>query len=166
MNLQFFSGDRLYEIKLEKQGDALRAWINEQTYLVEIFDEQAGVFNIKVDGQTFQLHWAEDKGRYWIAERGRTYRLEAASKRNRPKLNEPDEERHIRAPMPAQVRMLAVAVGEFVQTGQTLLILEAMKMEIRITAVQDGRIEKIFIEAGQTISRDELLIEIEPVLSG
>lgn len=166
MNQQFFSRERLYEIKLEKQGDTLRAWINEQTYHVEILNTHASGFKLKIDGHTFQLNWAEDKGRYWIAERGRTYLLEAASKRNRPREYESEEERHLRAPMPAHVHMLAVAVGDFVQKGQTLLILEAMKMEIRITAERDGRIVKVFIEAGQTITRDELLIEIEPILSG
>lgn len=166
MNLQLFSRERLYEIKLEKQGDILQAWINGQTYHVEILNTHAGSFNLKIDGQTFQLNWAEDKDQYWIAEQGRTYLLEAASKRNRPREYESEEERLIRAPMPAHVHRLAVAVGDFVQKGQTLLVLEAMKMEIRITAVQDGRIEKVFIEAGQTITRNQLLIEIEPILSG
>ena len=45
--------------------------------------------------------------------------------------------------------------------GQTLLVLEAMKMEIRIQAPRDGKVMKLLVKQAQTVERDQILIEIE-----
>ena len=45
--------------------------------------------------------------------------------------------------------------------GQTLLVLEAMKMEIRIQAPQDGKVKKLLVKQTQTVERDQILIELE-----
>jgi 3-methylcrotonyl-CoA carboxylase alpha subunit len=65
------------------------------------------------------------------------------------------------APMPGQVRALNVSEGEPVTKGQTLLVLEAMKMEIRVQAPQDGVVKTLFVKPGQTVEREQLLIEID-----
>jgi pyruvate carboxylase subunit B len=54
-----------------------------------------------------------------------------------------------------------VEEGETVSKGQTLLVLEAMKMEIRIHAPREGVIQKLFVKQGQTVEREQILIEIE-----
>jgi biotin carboxyl carrier protein len=66
--------------------------------------------------------------------------------------------------MPGQVRAVNVSEGDAVTKGQTLLVLEAMKMEIRIQAPRDGKIMKLFVKQGQTVEREQLLIEIEASL--
>jgi biotin carboxyl carrier protein len=63
--------------------------------------------------------------------------------------------------MPAQVRGLEVAVGDPVERGDTLMLLEAMKMEIRIRAPKAGRIAAIRVTGGQTVNRDDVLVELE-----
>ena len=63
--------------------------------------------------------------------------------------------------MPGQVRALNVSEGDAVTKGQTLLVLEAMKMEIRIHAPQDGVVKKLFVKQGQTVEREQILIEVE-----
>jgi 3-methylcrotonyl-CoA carboxylase alpha subunit len=65
------------------------------------------------------------------------------------------------APMPGQVRAVNVSEGNAVTKGQTLLVLEAMKMEIRVHAPQDGVVKKLFVKQGQTVEREQILIEIE-----
>ena len=65
----------------------------------------------------------------------------------------------VRAPMPAQVRAVQVPEGEVVEQGQTLLLLEAMKMEIRIKAPAAGRVDAPAGEAaGQTVEKDQVLV--------
>jgi 3-methylcrotonyl-CoA carboxylase alpha subunit len=63
--------------------------------------------------------------------------------------------------MPGQIRALNVSEAEAVTKGQTLLVLEAMKMEIRVQAPRDGVVKKLFVEQGQTVEREQVLIEIE-----
>jgi biotin carboxyl carrier protein len=48
-----------------------------------------------------------------------------------------------------------------VTKGQTLLVLEAMKMEIRVQAPLAGVVKKLFVKQGQTVEREQILIEFE-----
>jgi biotin carboxyl carrier protein len=54
-----------------------------------------------------------------------------------------------------------VGEGDAVTKGQTLLVLEAMKMEIRIHAPHDGIVKKLFVNQGQTVEREQVLIDVE-----
>jgi biotin carboxyl carrier protein len=63
--------------------------------------------------------------------------------------------------MPGQVRAVNVGEGDTVTKSQTLLVIEAMKMEIRIHAPRDGKVKKLFVQQGQTVERDQVLVEIE-----
>jgi biotin carboxyl carrier protein len=67
------------------------------------------------------------------------------------------------AQMPGQVRQVLVKEGDHVEAGQTLLILEAMKMEMRIAAPQAGRVVRLLVRQGDTVERGEQLVEIQPL---
>lgn len=66
----------------------------------------------------------------------------------------------IPAPLPGLVLDLLVREGDAVKAGQTLLIMEAMKMENQIQAPFDGTVKKIFVQKGANISEGDRLIEI------
>jgi len=68
----------------------------------------------------------------------------------------------VRAPMPGRVVQVEVEEGELVEAGHGLLVVEAMKMENSLTAPVLGRIGTIHVVAGQTVEKDELLLEIVP----
>jgi biotin carboxyl carrier protein len=63
--------------------------------------------------------------------------------------------------MPGQVRAVNVSAGDAVEKGQTLLVLEAMKMEIRIQAPMDGVVGRLVVGEGDTVEREELLVEVD-----
>jgi biotin carboxyl carrier protein len=63
--------------------------------------------------------------------------------------------------MPGLVRAVNINEGDAVVKGQTLLLLEAMKMEIRVQAPRDGVVRKLFVKHGQTVEREQMLVEIE-----
>ncbi|MCU7824680.1 biotin carboxylase N-terminal domain-containing protein [Kitasatospora sp. DSM 101779] len=66
------------------------------------------------------------------------------------------------APMPGTVTVVKAAVGERVSRGQTLLVLEAMKMEHVIAAPHDGTVSELRAAAGATVAMDELLAVVAP----
>lgn len=67
----------------------------------------------------------------------------------------------IKAPMPGLILSVAVKEGQEVKEGETLLILEAMKMENAIGAPKDGVIKKVHISDGGNVEKGALLIEME-----
>lgn len=67
----------------------------------------------------------------------------------------------IKAPLPGTVTAIKVAAGDQVKRGDTLLVMEAMKMENNIMADKDGRVKAIRVTEGQSVAQDDLLIELE-----
>jgi pyruvate carboxylase len=65
---------------------------------------------------------------------------------------------HVGAPMPGAIVTVAVAVGQHVQAGATLLSLEAMKMETHITAEREGVVESVLVKPGDRVQAKDLLI--------
>jgi biotin carboxyl carrier protein len=96
----------------------------------------------------------------WVTVNGQTVVLTRASGAPR-KSSGPDHASDLTAPMPGLVRSVNVVEGETVTKGQTLMVLEAMKMEIRIQAKNDGVVKRLFVKQGQTVEREQVLIEIE-----
>jgi pyruvate carboxylase subunit B len=68
----------------------------------------------------------------------------------------------IRAPMPGLVVKVEVEEGELVEAGGGLLVVEAMKMENSLTAKVGGRVGTIHVVAGQTVEKDEILMNLLP----
>ena len=69
-------------------------------------------------------------------------------------------QKEIKAPMPGLVFNLLVNAGDAVKRGDSLLILEAMKMENIIKAPNDGVVKNIKIEKGQAVEKGQVLIEM------
>jgi methylmalonyl-CoA carboxyltransferase 1.3S subunit len=53
-----------------------------------------------------------------------------------------------------------VSEGDTVERGQTLVILEAMKMELRVTAPEAGRVKRLLVQMGDVVERGQALVEI------
>ncbi|HEY6192059.1 MAG TPA: acetyl-CoA carboxylase biotin carboxyl carrier protein subunit [Bacteroidota bacterium] len=69
----------------------------------------------------------------------------------------------IRAPMPGIVTKLHAAAGEIVESGDGLVILEAMKMENEIRSPHAGRVKSVMVKEKTTVEKDQPLLSIEPV---
>ena len=66
----------------------------------------------------------------------------------------------VKAPLPGVVTKINVTTGQKVKKGQTVLVLEAMKMENNITAEQDGEVTSICVKAGDNVLEGTVLITI------
>lgn len=66
----------------------------------------------------------------------------------------------INAPMPGKIVSVLKKEGETVEIGQAVIILEAMKMENELKSTVAGTVQKIAVEAGQSVEKGELLLEI------
>lgn len=62
------------------------------------------------------------------------------------------------APMPGSVLATEVSAGDTVSKGQLLVILEAMKMEHRITAPRDGKVGDVHVAVGDQVANGQLLV--------
>jgi biotin carboxyl carrier protein len=105
--------------------------------------------------------WVAPSGdRRWVFLSGSVYELEihAAGRRRRRAASGHSS---LSAPMPATVIRVEVAPGAHVRRGDTLVILEAMKMELPIRADTDGTVTSVACNAGDLVQPGVALVEIE-----
>ena len=67
----------------------------------------------------------------------------------------------VRSEVTGSVWKLEVTVGQMVNEGDTLLIVESMKMEIPITAPASGVVTEIFVSEGEAVSDDQLVVVLD-----
>ena len=63
--------------------------------------------------------------------------------------------------MPGGVLDVLVSTGDAVTAGQALLVLEAMKMEHRVTAPYNGKVTAVHVAQGDRVQQGEVLLEVE-----
>ncbi|WP_297723567.1 acetyl/propionyl/methylcrotonyl-CoA carboxylase subunit alpha [Limnohabitans sp. Rim8] len=72
-----------------------------------------------------------------------------------------DLSRYVLSPMPGLLVDVAVAVGQKVQAGERVAVIEAMKMENVIFAAQDGVVKKVVASQGESLTVDQMIVEFE-----
>jgi biotin carboxyl carrier protein len=148
-------------IDLTPAGESYRATIGEKTVEVEVLLAKEGRLDLRVDGKRVTAYISSDNARRWVTVDGQTLVLTKSSGARKGGHGHHHAAGELTAPMPGQVRAVHVAEGDAVTKGQTLMVLEAMKMEIRIHAPWHGTVKKLFVKQGQTVEREQILIEVE-----
>jgi pyruvate carboxylase len=71
---------------------------------------------------------------------------------------DPDNARHIGAPMPGTVATVSVTVGQKIKRGDVVVTIEAMKMEAAVRAEVDGEVAEVLVQAAAPIDTKDLLV--------
>ena len=128
-----------------------------RSYEVEIDDIHARPVIARLDGQEFEVSpEIETKPEVWNeAQAGNQVELTAPSAGPNVNLNE------LTAPLPGTVMDVFVRVGDQIEAGQILLIIEAMKMKNSIRATRAGKIAEVFVSAGEVVAHKKALVRFE-----
>jgi biotin carboxyl carrier protein len=163
-------GERLLEIALALDGEHVRATIDGTTHDARRLPSPAppytssgaAVFEIAFvrDGRTRRATVARSRERVLVALDGHTYVFVSGEEAGPH--GAAGGTGAIVAPMPGKVIAVLVAVGQRVEHGTPVLVLEAMKMETTLAADVDGEVTRIGAAAGDTVDGGIVLIEITP----
>lgn len=145
------------------RGKSYHATLEDKAVDVEVVrvDSEHGKLDLLIDGEHITAHISSDGVKRWVTINGQTVVLTKSSGAQKGGHAHHHTAGELTAPMPGQVRSVNVSEGETVMKGQTLIVLEAMKMEIRIQSPRDGTVGKLFVQQGNTVEREQTLIEIE-----
>lgn len=148
-------------LDISSNGKVFTLTLDDKTIRAELLHSENGKLDFLVDGKRVVAYVSSDNAKRWVTVNGQTFVLTKSSGARQRGGGHHHTAGELTAPMPGQVRAVNVSEGDAVTKGQTLLLLEAMKMEIRIQSRQDGMVKKLFVQQGQTVEREQLLIEIE-----
>lgn len=152
-------GDETFEVEILRADAEYGRLDLLITNTQHILPKQSGADTTRTT-QHVTAYISSDGAKRWVTINGRTFVLTKSSGARRKSAGQ-DHASGLAAPMPGQVRSVNVREGEAVAKGQTLMILEAMKMEIRIQSPKDGVVSSISVKVGQTVEREQILINVE-----
>jgi biotin carboxyl carrier protein len=117
--------------------------------------------SLRIAGERCTTAWAVAADDVtWVFLEGRVFELVEIRPGDRARATGHAHQGSLTAPMPATVRRVAVKVGDTVTRGDTLVILEAMKMELPVRAPATGTIRAVHCHEGELVQPGLVLIEI------
>ena len=120
-----------------------------------------GTLIATLDGVRRRYHWLYRDGRVWLQDGGLRACFEERTHRASGGEQGPGSGQ-LKAPMDGAVIEVSAAAGDTVKRGQTLAVLEAMKMEHALKADCDGTVDTVTVSAGDQVKRQQLLITVTP----
>ncbi len=135
--------------------------INGTKYEVQIGDIEENIATVTVNGEEYKVEMekeAEPEKKKVVvkpAAAQQTTSNDAPAKGNVNTANA------LKAPLPGVVTEIKVAVGDEVKEGDTLVVLEAMKMANNLDAEKSGKITAILVNVGDSVMEDTPLVVIE-----
>lgn len=161
MKTQFDHNSQTYPIDLTPTGKNYRAVLNDKIIAIELLRAENGRLDLLIDGQPVSATVSSDGAKRWVTVNGQTWVLTKSNGGRKSSGHGGHAAGELVAPMPGLVRAVQVAEGDSVTKGQTLVIVEAMKMEIKIAAPRDGKVKSLKVKPGQIVEREQTLVEIE-----
>ncbi len=131
---------------LPEAGGVKLAENEKEVLLLELFPQVAKNFLTKQKEARYQAEHKEE---------------EVKQEASQEVKEEPITGKVVEAPMPGSIFKLQVQVGDTVSKGQSVIILEAMKMENNIASDYAGKVKRIFVKEGMSVQAGAKLIEIE-----
>lgn len=128
-----------------------------------ITDIAPGELLLERDGNRVRAFVAADEHATWVFIDGRTFKFEKVRKGSKGFEKVRGGSRgltDLSAPMPATVLRILTAPGKTVRRGETLILLEAMKMELPLRAPQDGTVTEVRCAEGQLVQPGSILVEM------
>ena len=124
-----------------------------------------------VDGEEFEVELEQDGDMWTATVEGKTFEIQVpdagpAPKQRRASGGKSKKSGKVTANIPGKVVTVEVTVGQEVEEGQVVMILEAMKMQNEIQAPVSGTVTEIHCEEGQSIEANVPLLVITPPETG
>ncbi len=129
-------------------------WLPGQPLFAAIIDGKPVTIQVDRKGVGYRLFHAGSQADVRVYTQ-----REAELARLMPNKPPPDLSKYLLSPMPGLLVTLVVAEGQEVKAGETLAVVEAMKMENVLKAERDGTVKKIYEKAGASLAVDQMILE-------
>lgn len=155
----FKGGDAERTVQVEEESGRYLVRVDERQFAISAQSGESGRLDLCVDGKRQRVYTARQGDRTYLWLDGVAWTLVKPDPRRRSARPD-DRGGSLEAAMPGRVLDVLVREGDTVERGDTLVLLEAMKMELRIQAPSDGKVLQIFVESGAVVERGQLLVKL------
>lgn len=166
MKLELYSGERRVEVQVISLGDELRVSFGEKEFRVRVAQPSGGgLIDVDVDGKPHSVMLVEESAKFLklkIDGESLTFgraqvELGHSGGAGLP-ATQSTEADVLPSPLYGRVASIEVKAGDWVEPGQALLLVEAMKMESAVRADRKRKIKKVLVKEGEGIKKGQALI--------
>jgi len=147
-----------YEVKKTKNSEILIT-LNGKEYEFKLDQESQNGLSLSYKNKKIEVDYF-NSDRFYVNLNSKAIELSKVVQ-NFSQGAEGESSGMITAPMPGKIFKILKKTGDSVKAGETVLILEAMKMEHEMKALKDGSISSISFSLGDQVSHGDTLVEIE-----
>lgn len=160
MRLTAVIDGRQHTVALLRRGDGGRVWIDAASHEATMSAGEGGRHVVVVGGTAHEVWLAQHGETAWVHAFGRAWEINLPDPVKQASGGH-DESDSAVAPMPGTVVEVLVQPGDRVTRGQTLVVIESMKMQTSITAGRDGTVAEVPAAKGQSFDRGALLARLQ-----
>jgi biotin carboxyl carrier protein len=167
MKYQVHINDKVVDLEIKNHQPHLKVFHEEKPINFDFQKLHSNLYSLILEGKQHRV-WLEslENGDYKIFINHHSFKAVVEDERQRLRKAFRSTQTgksgviQVHAPMPGLVTQVGVEPNQSVNSGQGLLIIEAMKMENEIKSPREGKILKIFVKQGDAIEKGILLLEI------
>jgi acetyl-CoA carboxylase biotin carboxylase subunit len=163
-------GGAIYDVRVESAGHRIyRVSLLSHEHQVDFFEVSENLYSMICDGHSYEVDLVERGNFYQVLVRGRGYSAEILGPGERPpspieeRRLPPSRKKRVTAPMTCKIARILIKAEDIVESGQELIITEAMKMEMPISSPMKGRIEEVLVKEGETVDAGARLLTLAPL---
>ena len=158
-------GEKVISFHAEKKGDhGIRLSYDDRLLDIEYTVISSHHQHLLVNGSPVNAYLARDGNTTTVMIRGIPYFIvdaDISDTRTRGKKGAQAIPQDITPPMPAVVVRILVSEGDRVKQGQSVIVVESMKMETTLSAPSDGRVRAVNVAAGDKVMPGQILVDID-----
>ncbi|MFY9585282.1 MAG: biotin/lipoyl-containing protein [Candidatus Acidiferrales bacterium] len=148
-------------VELVREAGRLLLTLDGRPVEADAVEVAAGTYSILLSGKSFEVRVQPAADGVRVHTGGAEFSARVLDPRawrgRRSGVLEAEGRQQVTAPMPGKVVRLLVKLGDAVEAGQGLLVVEAMKMQNEIRAPKTGKIEALLVAEGQAVNAGEVL---------
>ncbi len=152
---------------LNRVGSKILIAVDDNSYEIDIVMVENGVYSILYKGHSYnvELIAGDNSKRYIVNTFSRSFDAEIIDaetkyQQSRAAGHETEGDNNISSPMPGKIVKIPVQTGERVTSGQTLIVVEAMKMQSEFKASADRVVNEILVHEGDLVAAHQIMIKL------
>lgn len=153
--------NEMYEVEIQRDGSVV---LNGETYQVDFLELGDSLYSIIQGTRSEELAINENQGQYEILVGGRMFEAQVLDARAMLMLSRKGGltlgSGEVTAPMPGLIVDVPVQVGDTVSAGETVIVLESMKMQNELKSPIDGVVTSVNCAPSQSVDKNALLVII------
>ena len=152
---------RAVAVEVATEDGRLRVRLGDRWHTAELErSNQSGLYSLLIDGRSYEIFARERPGGFELLLGNRVYTVEIGRRRTEEATPAITGIWTLTSPMSGIVAEVRVTTGASVQAGQTLVVVESMKMNNELAAARAGTVTDVEVRAGQRVDRGQPLLRI------